>query len=1208
MSKKTQRDMSYKEEVNSAELNAKDIVINAKNDVNLEASKLKAQDNIVVFAKDGDVNVLAKTYKEGELHQTSKSSFGGLKKSLDIKSSDALKLNSALLETQAANVVLTSGKDINILASEINSAADIQLKALNDVLIASQEEYLKTRSVNEKSSFNIAGLVGLVVPVGGSIYTQEIHKNDKVSSTNKQSSLTAKENLIVDSGTTNIIGSNLEANNISIKADTGEINILSSADIKNETSLDKKIELSLSNPIDMIKGQLEGLKDGNTKLKFEVGSLTYDEVDKVSQNTINNSSNLIAKENLVLDSLTDINIQGSNLKADENLVLNSTVGDINILNTTDISNEDIKEKHAKAALNLTVQNEYVETAQAVKAAVESAEQLKHTKDDYSNYKGEVKKLENTLINLKQSYKNKEIGVDYTDIEDLVDIIDNVKSQEKYYVAAIAAASADLASKTVAVVTQAEAASTSGATAGFSVGVSLDVNGNKSNTNTTSQISNASNLNAKNIYVNTDETLNTNINITGSNLIANDNLNVNTTNLNVKASQDISTSSQDSKTINGSISFTMYGGGGGTVGLGYGQQNSDSNTLINNNSILQGNNVNINASNDAIFQGVNVKANDTLNLNIGNNLALESLRDEYSSNSNGFNVNAGFGFGSSGAQQNRSPSLDVGKHSSTNAGFSVNNGTTINKQTVLSSIIGNKVNVNVGNNTHLKGALLASGNYDENGNFVDNKNLNFTTNTLSFENLSNSSYSSNQSLGGNFNYNLDSTKIVDKKEKPQQGGISSVGYNSENSLNVNASKTLATLGEGNITIKDIENSDEIERLNTDTTNLNKELYSSSTSTSVDATLDTRLLSVKGLNQIKEEYKDLDKNMKKIADTLPSAISDNKIEAVAGTIWDSVTAYGTFGLLPSNGNNGGVLGEIPILSGNRDSVKEQLQVVSQNAPLYQEDSDKFIPIEQSEAYKQMSDEKKAQVQGLYISKEPVIITKDNATYQNGGNGIMNDKGLSVFNVLEQTGMIEQYQNDKTNPVEATVFYNPSRGMVADSMETLVDLFGGTTGIAKQYGEFNVDVTTARGTNGSNFTQHSQNNILLKSGISYIKSSDNTGAKFMPQEYFISKTELGVDGKPKDGTPTYVSFGSPVNGKDLETLIGKDGLGYTFMGAYTKSGDFVGEGLGGNSGANGQASFIDRANLLNIIKLITPTSPHSSYKPTDYEELKDVTGYKK
>jgi len=116
-------------------------------------------------------------------------------------------------------------------------------------------------------------------------------------------------------------------------------------------------------------------------------------------------------------------------------------------------------------------------------------------------------------------------------------------------------------------------------------------------------------------------------------------------------------------------------------------------------------------------------------------------------------------------------------------------------------------------------------------------------------------------------------------------------------------------------------------------------------------------------------------------------------------------------------------------------------------------------------------------------------------------------------------------------------------------------------------------------------------------------------MPQEYFISKTELGADGKPKDGTPTYVSFGSPVSGKELENLISnkETGLGYTYKGAFTNSGDFVGEGLGGNSGVNGEASIIDRINLFNAFKLITPSSSHSGYDPNKFEELKDVTGYK-
>lgn len=94
---------------------------------------------------------------------------------------------------------------------------------------------------------------------------------------------------------------------------------------------------------------------------------------------------------------------------------------------------------------------------------------------------------------------------------------------------------------------------------------------------------------------------------------------------------------------------------------------------------------------------------------------------------------------------------------------------------------------------------------------------------------------------------------------------------------------------------------------------------------------------------------------------------------------------------------------------------------------------------------------------------------------------------------------------------------------------------------------------------------------------------------------------------GIPTYVSFVSPVSGETLKNLIGKDGLNYTYKGAFTKPGDFVGEGLGGNSGVNGEASILDRINIFNTFKLITPDSPHSSYKPTDYEELKDVTGYK-
>ncbi|QCZ24826.1 hypothetical protein AN286_09625 [Aliarcobacter cryaerophilus ATCC 43158] len=135
MSKKTQRDMVYKESVNSSELNANDIVINASNNVNLEASKLKAQDNIIVNAKDGDVNIIAKEYREGELHERSKSSFGGMIKNEYKLEKDNLKIKSS--EISANNMILDA-KTINVEASKLKAnSMEITTEILN--MISSKE-------------------------------------------------------------------------------------------------------------------------------------------------------------------------------------------------------------------------------------------------------------------------------------------------------------------------------------------------------------------------------------------------------------------------------------------------------------------------------------------------------------------------------------------------------------------------------------------------------------------------------------------------------------------------------------------------------------------------------------------------------------------------------------------------------------------------------------------------------------------------------------------------------------------------------------------------------------------------------------------------------------------------------------------------------------------------------------------------------------
>ncbi len=339
--------------------------------------------------------------------------------------------------------------------------------------------------------------------------------------------------------------------------------------------------------------------------------------------------------------------------------------------------------------------------------------------------------------------------------------------------------------------------------------------------------------------------------------------------------------------------------------------------------------------------------------------------------------------------------------------------------------------------------------------------------------------------------------------------------------------------------------------------------------------------------------MNKNMNIIAGTLPDANSDNKIEATVGEVWNKLTKYLSLGLIPSNENRGGVLAEIPILTGQEDSAHKKLLVVNELSKKFNEND--YIKMEESSYYKALTAEDKKQFEGkgLYVSKVAVEITTQTATYQNSINGMMNNEAEAIKNGLEQTG-----QFGTGEPVELTVGYNPSYGFISDLLESAVDKSGiGTTGIAKQIGGFVNDVTTERGDIGSNFAMHSQGNALVYNGIKYVQTT--TG--FQPIEYFF----VGLDEKGNKvyNLPTAVSFGSPMNGKDMENLIAgkvdEGGLGYKYSGAYTKPNDFVGEVLGGNSGNNEQASLLQQINILNTYKLFTFDSPHSTYLCQDYAE---------
>ena len=143
-----------------------------------------------------------------------------------------------------------------------------------------------------------------------------------------------------------------------------------------------------------------------------------------------------------------------------------------------------------------------------------------------------------------------------------------------------------------------------------------------------------------------------------------------------------------------------------------------------------------------------------------------------------------------------------------------------KTTVLTSLSGGTVTIDVEDNTNLKGVVISS-----------SDSLSLTTNTLTTANLSNTKNSRNVSIGGSTGSTVSGN----------------LGIGSSNSK----SKTLATITSGDINVKDTSNSTDISKLNRDKNDVNLDLYDVKSDVSVSAEVDTRLLSEGGRKKIAED---------------------------------------------------------------------------------------------------------------------------------------------------------------------------------------------------------------------------------------------------------------------------------------------------------------------------------------------------------------------
>ena len=82
-------------------------------------------------------------------------------------------------------------------------------------------------------------------------------------------------------------------------------------------------------------------------------------------------------------------------------------------------------------------------------------------------------------------------------------------------------------------------------------------------------------------------------------------------------------------------------------------------------------------------------------------------------------------------------------------------------------------------------------------------------------------------------------------------ITSANYSNSRSQGYSSSKTLATIGQGNLIISNLDDSDDLDRLNRNTDEINKDLYNTSISSNIDASIDTRLFTEQGRKEIKDD---------------------------------------------------------------------------------------------------------------------------------------------------------------------------------------------------------------------------------------------------------------------------------------------------------------------------------------------------------------------
>jgi hypothetical protein len=247
--------------------------------------------------------------------------------------------------------------------------------------------------------------------------------------------------------------------------------------------------------------------------------------------------------------------------------------------------------------------------------------------------------------------------------------------------------------------------------------------------------------------------------------------------------------------------------------------------------------------------------------------------------------------------------------------------------------------------------------DENG--QANGKLTLNTQSYDYADLSNTAYSSEQSAGISTSVGLvgpDQQASQAQQNNPDEKGnalrLNSLNVNLSNSRSYDKSLTLATLGEGNVTIRDdLETGeDSTQGLNRDLDNSEKTLVSYDNSMSVEATIDTRLFSEKGWDEIKGDVETIQAQATHFLDTVADTLDPYEDTSPSGEeFYDALRTYGlnreqAKALLADQSFRESVLTNLDIMSQALDQQPEKMVQASKvvEEAFYTETGETVIPI--------------------------------------------------------------------------------------------------------------------------------------------------------------------------------------------------------------------------------------------------------------------------